>query len=362
MKSVLQRTLAIAGLSIPAFALQMPFDVPTASMADVKTVYAVDIFKNEMSSANLTVDTGNVLQADIVFSSDTTHFPNPAGTGSYIQGYTANVGILIPLNSAWGVRDLSKFDSLTFEWASNGPIRDQLTASFGSLKYSDTASNTGLVYEAVKRRTNKADTFSSRNLDNAHDWVTFAYRRAEFALPSWVGGTTGAVEKYPARWATEYASLPSFDTVLANVKNIQISPKTTYMSPGWNFSTNVSCGSCAVAYLPVPVLTIRLRNINIWLAGEERPMRLGLSNGLEIGVRDVAKGVRYASLSWVRGTLNLENPSQWSRVQILSVDGKAIASFSASASQPLTLTNGTYYASLTDIQGRVVTQSFQVVR
>lgn len=359
MKSVLQRTLAIAGLSIPAFALQMPFDVPTSSMAEVKTVYAVDIFKNEMSSANLTVDTGNVLQADILFASDTNHFPNPAGEGSYIRGYTANVGILIPLNSAWGIRDLSKFDSLTFEWASNGKINDQLTASFGSLQYNDTLANAGVVYEANKRRTADPDPAVKASLNAGHDWVTIAYRRAEFAKPSWY---SQALTGFPSRWTEPFATFPSFDSVLANVKNIQISPKTSYMSPGWNFSTNVSCGSCAVAFLPVPVLTIRLRNINIWLSGEERPMRLGLSNGLEIGVRDVAKGVRYAGLSWVRGSLALENPSQWSRVQILSLDGKAIASFKASAAQPLELANGTYYASLTDIQGRVVTQSFQVVR
>lgn len=361
MKSVLQRTLAIAGLSIPAFAARLPFDLPTSSMDDVKTVYALDVFKNEMSTANLTVDTGNVLQADIVFKADTAKLMNPAGAGPYVRGYTANVGVLIPLNSAWAVRDLSKFDSLTFEFATNGKINDQLTVSFGSLKYSDTLSNAGFVYEMPKVRTD-LNAIDRPKLDFAHDWANMTYRRAELALPGWVNGTPGAITSYPERWATEYASLPSIDTVLANVKNIQISPKTSYAGAGWDFTTNSTCGSCARAFLPMPVLTLRLRNINIWLSGEEQPLKLGIGNAREIGVRDVAKGVRYAGLSWVRGTLSLENASQWSRVQILSLDGKAIASFNASAAQPLDLANGTYYASLTDIQGRVATQSFQVVR
>lgn len=358
MKSVLQRTLAIAGLSIPALAAQIPFDLPTSSMDDVKTVYALDVFKNEMSTANLSVDTGNVLQADIVFGSDTAHFPNPAGEGSYVRGYTANVGILIPLNSAWGVRDLSKFDSLTFEFATNGRISDQLTVSFGSPKYIDSLANAGLVYEMTKIRT-RSDSITRPKLEKAHDWAGITFTRAEFLRTSWY---SDAETGYPARWAEAMANFPSADSVLAKVKNIQISPKTSYTGPGWNFTTNVYCKTCAIAFLPMPVLTLRMRNILIWLNGEPAPMKIGVGNGREIGVRDVAKGVRYAGLSWVRGTLSLENASQWSRVQILSLDGKAIASFNASAAQPLDLANGTYYASLTDIQGRVATQSFQVVR
>jgi len=361
MKSILLPSLAIAGLATSAFAEKLPFDVPTGSMVDIKTVYAVDVFKNSMSTVNLSVDTGNVLQADIIFASDTNQYPNPAGVGSYIQGYTANVGILIPMNSAWGIRNLSKFDSLTFDWATNGPIRDQLTVSFGSPQYNDTLSNAGAVYEASKKRTTELDSVVKSHLASptGHDWATLAYRRADFMKPTWIND---ALTGFPSRWTEPMATFPTFDSVLANVKNIQIAPKTSYQQPGWNFSTNVACPTCAVAYLPIPVLTIRLRNINIWLSGEERPMKLGIGNGLEIGVRDAAKGSRWLGLSWKQGKLNLEHASQWSKVQILSLDGKAIASFAASSAMPLDLANGTYFASLVDAKGQVATQSFQVVR
>lgn len=357
MKSFLQRTLAVAGLSVPALAA-VPFDIPTTSMDDVKTVYALDVFKNEMSTVNLLVDTGSVLQADIGFAGDTTQFLNPAGAGPYVRGYTANVGLLIPLNSAWAVRDLSTFDSLTFEFSSNGAINDQLSVSFGSTKYIDSLANAGLVYEMSKVKT-RSDTITRPKLEFAHDWVGITFYRAELVRPTWYAD---AEKGYPQRWAEPMAAFPTLDSVLANVKNIQISPKTSYTGAGWNFTTNTSCKSCAKAYTPIKILTLRFRNILIWLNGEPAPLKLGVGNGREIGVRDVAKGVRYAGLSWSRGTLSLDNASQWSRVQILSLDGKAIASFNASAAHPLDLVNGTYFASLTDLQGRVVTQSFQVIR
>lgn len=357
MKSFLHSLFATAGLALPAFAVQVPFDVPTASSDDVKTVYGVDIFKNSMSTVNLSVDTGSVLQAQIVYKSDTAHLLTPAGT-SMLRGYTANVGILIPLNAAWRIHDLSKFDSLTFEFAANARINKELTVSFGSPKFIDSLALAGLTYEATKVRKPQPDSVLEVILNSAHDWFKVSYTRQQFAQPTWLGT---ALSGNPTRWAEPIAAFPSLDTVLANVKNIQISPKTSYTANAWDFTSNVPCQGCLVANNYVPVLNFRLRNINIWLNGSANPMKLGVGNGLEIGVRNPAKGTSYLGLSWNRGQLRLEDASQWSRVQILSLDGKAIASLKPASSQGLELANGTYFANLTDLQGRTLSQSFQVL-
>lgn len=212
----------------------------TKDSLETATFYGAQPFVNQASKAVVTVPEAGYIRFNAsTIASD----PETAPKGS---GYSANVGLLHPLTSDWAERDLSSFTGLSFEFRNSEEITDILEVAFGSSSYNPANADSGQIYSVP----------FADDLTAGTEWKTVKITKADFATPSW--------------WKKP-STFPKFDSVLKRVKNLQISPKTTYSKTGDGVQikeggVSSKCTGCTGPTMTKQTLEVR----NIVLEGVEK--------------------------------------------------------------------------------------------
>jgi hypothetical protein len=220
-------TLALAATGAFAAAgdtwLLNSYATDAADSATTNALYGYQTFENKGSSVTINVTGGSVNLVATKLGSDGT------------EGYTANIGELLPLTPDWSEHDLTGLTSITFDYQNDQKITDVLSVSFGSTAYSTAISNAGTVYSN--------DIAGSAALGAGTTWKSGEVLISDFATPSW--------------WTTIPTDFPSIDTVLKHVKNLQFAPKSLYTASGTQ--AGVACTKCVTPTMTS--VTLKVKNI-----------------------------------------------------------------------------------------------------
>lgn len=223
-------TLALAASGAFAAAgdtwLLSDYAAVTTDSVETNAQYGYQTFQNDASSVTVKVPGGYVSMVATTVASDGT------------EGYTANIGLLHPLDPAWEEHDLTGLTMITFEHQNTTKITDVLAVSFGSTAYSDAIAEAGTVYESAIGGTALAASATA--------WKKDTVLISDMATPSW--------------W-TAPDDFPSIDTVLKHVKNLQFAPKTLYTAKGTQ--NGEECTKCVTPTMTSVTLNIR----NVMLHG-----------------------------------------------------------------------------------------------
>jgi hypothetical protein len=222
-------------------------ETPTADSVETNAIYGFQTFANEASSVTVNVSEGAINLVASKVASDGT------------EGYTANIGLLVPLTPDWAEHDLTGLTSITFDYQNNTKITDVLSVSFGSNAYSKEIAKAGTVYSN--------DISGASALAAGSTWKQGEVLVPDFAPPSW--------------WTDIPADFPKLDTVLKHVKNLQFAPKTSYSVSG--SQKGVACKACVTPTMSSVTLKIR----NIVLHGGE--VELGWPKDPIIGCEESSK-------------------------------------------------------------------------
>ena len=220
-------TLAVAATGAFAAAtdtwLLNTYATDTPDSITTNATYGYQTFQNKSSKVTINVTGGSVNLVAATLASDAT------------EGYTANIGMLLPLTPDWSEHDLTGLTSITFDYQNDTKITDVLSVSFGSTAYSTAISNAGTVYSN--------DIAGSAALGAGTTWKSGEVLIGDFATPSW--------------WTTIPTDFPKIDTVLKHVKNLQFAPKTLYTASG--SQAGVACTKCVTPTMSS--VTLKVKNI-----------------------------------------------------------------------------------------------------
>ena len=218
---------------------------PAADSAAVNKIYGIQSYGNPASVTSVSVpdDTAHFLRLTAQFAS----------TGT--EGYSANLGILHPLNKSWSAVNISATDSIQFEYRYNKKPGGGIEILLASKMYPQFCSDSGFMYLFAPKITQIAP---------ANTWRTLKIAISDFAPPKWWLDRLGG--QHPAGY-------PSLLDVLRNLEAIQFAPKTTYSQPGTQLG--VPCTYCVGPNLTDIQFDIR----NVKLIGYEdvlpNPDRIG---------------------------------------------------------------------------------------
>jgi hypothetical protein len=208
------------------------FETPTSDSAETNAIYGYQVFSNDASKADVKVaDSAVHLIATTIASEGT-------------EGYSANLGLMLPLTPDWAEYDLTGLTKITFEYMNDTKITDVLSVSFGSSAYSEEIADAGTVFSF--------DISGSMNLNARTTWKEFEVRISDFATPTW--------------WTNIPADFPTLGEVLKKVKNLQFAPKPLYRDGG--VQKGVPCTRCVTPTMPS--VTLKIRNIVLHGVGEPR--------------------------------------------------------------------------------------------
>lgn len=228
-----------------------PYLTPAADSATVNKLYGVQSYSNPSSITTVTVpdDTAHFLRLTAVFASDAKF------------GYSANLGILHPMNKSWSAVNISATDTIQFDFRYDVKPKGGMEVLLSSKLYPTRCADSGLTYLFTPKIT---------SLPAAGVWKTIKIPVTSFAPPSWWS------QRLAAQGLTlegTYGKYPTLDEVLRNLQAIQFAPKTTYTDSGTQFGS--PCGYCVTPTMPAINFDIR----NVRLIGYEEvlpnPDRVG---------------------------------------------------------------------------------------
>ena len=220
----LSLTLAVVALaSVGAQAdFLLSFPTPTADSGATDDLYGIQTYYNQSSTVGVSVSGGAVIFTSKLASDGTT-------------GYTANVGVLIPITPDWSAHDLTGVTGVSFKYKASAKITDVFAVSFGSAAYTDEIAKAGTTYEAdITPTSSSVGKLTQGQVDIA-----------DFSTPSW--------------W-TAPEDFPKLATVLTKVKNLQFAPKTTYTGAGTK-ADGTACTGCVGPTLTS--ITLELQDITL---------------------------------------------------------------------------------------------------
>ncbi len=305
------------------------FELTATDTAKVNALYAIQAYSNPASKVAISVGSGT-LKTTIALASDGT------------TGYSANAGILIPLQPTWEEVDLRTLTGIEFEYRSDKTIPDGLRVSFGSETYSQAQQAAGTVYETALR--------GATALPGDMTWRVARLDVIDFATPAW--------------WIAP-ADYPVIQDVLAKAKNLDFRPGTLYSQNGTINGT--TCMKCVGPTMPQ--VTLELRNLKLLGSGQLPTVGRG-----QIAVPAVATPSSFefaglttsapaiGAISWHAGMLTLGDPSRWASVQITTLNGRQLHSLEPASRMVLDLPNGSYFAILQGHDGTRSASPIQILR
>ncbi len=227
MKKLYSTLAAIALSASGVFAaegdLWAPYDLSTDTKDSVETnaMYGFQTFQNKSSAVTINVGGGSINMVATKLASDGT------------DGWTANIGMLLPLTPDWAEHDLTGLTSITFKYQNDATITDVFSVSFGSNAYSEAIAKAGTVYSN--------DIAGKSALAGGTTWKDGEVLIADFATPSW--------------WTDIPTDFPTIDSVLKLVKNLQFAPKTLYTGAGSQNGT--ACTKCTSPTMTAVTLKVK---------------------------------------------------------------------------------------------------------
>jgi|GEM_PF-3287273 len=286
----------------PSASILESFSVPASDSVAVRELYGIGIFANPASKASVSVDSG-VLRAEFTLASDST------------EGYTANVGLMLPLSSGGSVVALasdgtSSLKQVRFEYRLSDRIADVMKWTFESE-----------LYPSVMKGSEYAASLSgSTALSASLDWKAGRFDYADFGGPSWFTGP-------PAGFVT-------FDSILTRATALRIEPTTLYSASGSQFGT--VCNKCVDPTMKHLVLELRrIRIDRVGLDGDSTPLVLGLPR-TQVGTsRRIAPSL--ADIFWQHGELRIADPSRWVSAGLVRLDGGMVRELPVRSSQKVEL-------------------------
>ena len=207
------------------------YPAPLTDSALVKATYGPTTFTNPASKVNLTVPVAEELAFTGTFASDGT------------AGYSANVGVIHPLNPSWEVGDLTGLTAIKFDIKLSAKPTEGVGVSISSKGY-------GKYNDEGK---------------------THGYLIAPSALPAanvWKTITIPLEDLQPPGWWTPEPDFPDIADILKVVEAVQFSPKTLYSASG--SQNGEACTKC-VTPTTTGAVVMTLRNITL-LGVEDVPL------------------------------------------------------------------------------------------
>lgn len=297
-----------------------PFSVPASDSAAVHRTYGITAFANPASNALVSVDAG-ILRAEFDLASDST------------EGYSANVGLSIPLSSEGGPVRLAIQEGrpllirVRYEYRLSEKVTDILGSSFES-----GVGSASSYY--------MAQNLGAAALVGSPDWKTASFSYDDF-IP-------------PIRWFDVPEPFPTFDSVLAHATAFRVEPKSYYSDSG--FKDGSSCTRCVNPTMKHQVLELRnIRIDRLGPAGDTTALVLGLPKA-QVGVAR-RRTAPASDIFWQGGILRISQPSRWTSVSVLAPDGRHLRTLASSAAQPLDLLPGTYRLLLAGRDGHFVSKA-----
>lgn len=218
---------------------------PAADSATVNKLYGIQSYGNPSSVTTVSVpaDTAHYLRLTAQFASEGT------------EGYSANLGILHPLNKSWSAVDISATDTIEFEYRYDAKPAKGFEILLASKKYPKYCSDSGYMYLFAPKTTTIAP---------ANTWRTLKIPVSAFAPPSWWLARIGGAAP---------AGYPTLSDILGNLEAIQFAPKVSYADAGTQLGA--PCTYCVTPNQKSIVMDIR----NVKLVGYEEvlpnPKRYG---------------------------------------------------------------------------------------
>jgi hypothetical protein len=188
--------------------------------ARARLLYGVSAFANSSSNVTVSVPGGYVSMVASKIASDGT------------EGYSANVGMMMPLTVDWAPHDLTGLRTITFEYRNSDKITDAFGVQLMSDVYDPALVAAGTVYEGVLS--------SAVMLAPSTAWKTATIDVLDFATPTW--------------W-TAPADFPYIEDVLKSVKGLMFVPRTMYSASGT--LNGIACTKCVSPTMTKQVLDIR---------------------------------------------------------------------------------------------------------
>lgn len=305
------------------------FEIAASDTASINSIYGIQPYSNNASTVALSVGSG-VLKSDFNLSSDGT------------QGYTAIAGVLVPIRPTWETVDLRGLTSIQFEYRNDQKISDGIYVALGSSSYLLDWVAQGTVYQGEIR--------GATALAGGTSWKTATLDLGDFATPAW--------------W-TAPMDFPSIDSVLSQAKNLDIRVSSIYSLNG-TMSDGTPCTRCVG---PVtPKVSLELRSIKLIGNGTLPTVGQGVvkSAGVPVvspefaGIEKAASASR--AISWQSGALSLQDPSQWTSVQITTLSGRQLRTLEPAAQMSVDLPTGSYLAILSGHEGVRTALPIQIMR
>jgi len=215
--------LSFLAVSAHADRVLSDYGVDATDSLAVDQLYGIQTAKNPASTVSASVVGGSVV-FKAKYASDRT------------EGYSANVGLLLPITRDWAELDLTGLTRVTFEYKNSAKITDALTVSIGSGAYPEGMAKAGTVYEHSVTGT-----------------------AALAAGTTWKTATLDILDFAPPKWWTPTADFPEKALVLKAVKNLQFVPKTQYTAAG--SQDGKQCTKCVGP--DMDELTLEIKNITL---------------------------------------------------------------------------------------------------
>lgn len=296
------------------------FDVDAPDSASARVNYGIYAFSNPSSTTSLKVQ-GGVITWAMTLASDST------------EGYTANVGLQVPLCPDGRRHDLKEFQGLEFQYRNSNQITDYFGVHFQSDVDTATSSYWGSFYEGLISGTTL--------LAASNGWKTIFLEKYDFASTIWdfVGGD----------------DLVDLDSMLSMVTGIEFTPKTRYANSGTQNGT--ACTKCVGPTMTRQ--TLEIRNIAIY---DKESTRIELQNCTDVAVAPRLSRASFEA-SYRDGVLSVERKLGSSTVDVVSASGRRVASFAPHETRKyLALERGTWFLVERSSGKAPLTRSLAIVR
>lgn len=219
---------------------RIPFDVPAPATDSVRRTYGAYPWANPASKVELSVK-------DSVLTLNATKIASDARELSGYDGFTANVGVSIPIKPEGNYYNLKGLQSISFEFRNSDSITDYVRVSLDSKSYPCGAVAAEILYEDA--------VSGSIKLATGKEWKRVELNLLDFALPTY--------------WTGDASSMPSLDSVLKYLRGIHISPRTSYTDDGIQRDGS-ACTRCVSPTMTRQTLEIR----KLVLVGASSPLRM----------------------------------------------------------------------------------------
>lgn len=285
-------------LAAPAAWSGFAVDAPDSAAA--RANYGIRTFSNPASSTGVKVS-GGVVAFSATYASDST------------EGFSANLGLEIPLCPDGRIQDLRGFKGIWFQYRNTQKITDQLNVQF----ISDADTTKARIYESAF----EASIAGTNALAAGTDWKTANLLEADFWGSVW------------------YFTDPDYDvdrdSLLSMVRGLRISPRTAYTASGKQNGT--ACTKCVGP--TTSSLTLEIRDLALY---DKDSNRVVLQDCKTAGVARSRSHVGFEA-SYRSGVLSVGLPAAYTDVDVLSPSGRRVAHMAAGeGSRAMRLERGTW--------------------